>query len=61
MVVANASLDAQRALIGSLANIPARLAADPLPSPCLIVVGSVVRLATATSVRQFRKLAAQHG
>lgn len=45
MLVANASLPEQRALIGTLAEMPARLAAEPLPSPCLIVVGSVVRMA----------------
>lgn len=45
MLVANASLPEQRALIGTLADMPARLAAEPLPSPCLILVGSVVRMA----------------
>ncbi len=45
MLVANASLPEQHSLIGNLADMPARLAADPLPSPCLIVVGSVVRMA----------------
>lgn len=48
MLVANASLPGQRTLIGSLADVPARLAAEPLPSPCLIVVGSVVRMAATT-------------
>ncbi|WP_280554434.1 uroporphyrinogen-III C-methyltransferase [Halomonas sp. 25-S5] len=45
MLVANASLPEQRSLVGNLADMPARLAAEPLPSPCLIVVGSVVRMA----------------
>lgn len=48
MLVANASLPEQRSLIGTLADMPARLAAEPLPSPCLIVVGSVVRMAKTT-------------
>ncbi|MFM9270121.1 uroporphyrinogen-III C-methyltransferase [Halomonas elongata] len=45
MLVANASLPGQEALVGTLADMPERLAAHPLPSPCLIIVGSVVRLA----------------
>ncbi|WP_163559278.1 uroporphyrinogen-III C-methyltransferase [Halomonas sp. NO4] len=44
LLVANASLPEQRALVGTLADMPDKLAAEPLPSPCLIVVGSVVRL-----------------
>ncbi|WP_243737298.1 uroporphyrinogen-III C-methyltransferase [Halomonas ventosae] len=48
MLVANASLADQRSLVGDLADMPARLAAEPLPSPCLIVVGSVVRMAAST-------------
>jgi len=48
MLVANASLADQRALIGSLADMPARLAAEPLPSPCLVVVGSVVKRVART-------------
>ncbi|MBB3230906.1 uroporphyrin-III C-methyltransferase/precorrin-2 dehydrogenase/sirohydrochlorin ferrochelatase/uroporphyrin-III C-methyltransferase [Halomonas stenophila] len=44
MLVANASLPDQAALTGTLADMPDRLAAHPLPSPCLIVVGSVVRM-----------------
>ncbi|WP_240455522.1 uroporphyrinogen-III C-methyltransferase [Halomonas faecis] len=44
LLVANASLPEQRALVGTLADMPDKLAASPLPSPCLIVVGSVVRL-----------------
>lgn len=44
MLVANASLPEQASLVGTLADMPARLAASPLPSPCLIVVGSVVRM-----------------
>ncbi len=42
MLVANASLSDQAALTGTLADMPDKLAAHPLPSPCLIVVGSVV-------------------
>ncbi|MCL7941559.1 uroporphyrinogen-III C-methyltransferase [Halomonas sp. ATCH28] len=48
MLVANASLAGQRSLVGGLADMPARLAAQPLPSPCLIVVGSVVRMVAST-------------
>ncbi len=48
MLVANASLPEQASLTGTLADMPARLEAHPLPSPCLIVVGSVVRMAEAT-------------
>lgn len=48
MLVANASLPEQHSLIGNLSDMPARLAADPLPSPCLIVVGSVVRMVATT-------------
>ncbi len=44
MLVANASLPEQAALTGTLADMPTRLAETPLPSPCLIVVGSVVRM-----------------
>ncbi|WP_069384123.1 uroporphyrinogen-III C-methyltransferase [Halomonas caseinilytica] len=47
MLVANASLPGQEALVGTLADMSERLAAHPLPSPCLIIVGSVVRLAEA--------------
>ncbi|GED21553.1 uroporphyrinogen-III C-methyltransferase [Halomonas halmophila] len=49
MLVANASLPAQQALVGSLADMPDRLAAQPLPSPCLIIVGSVVQCRRATA------------
>lgn len=48
MLVADASLAAQRSLVGNLADMPARLDAEPLPSPCLIVVGSVVRMVAST-------------
>ncbi|MBB3141889.1 uroporphyrinogen-III C-methyltransferase [Halomonas organivorans] len=44
MLVANASLPEQAALAGTLADMPGKLADTPLPSPCLIVVGSVVRM-----------------
>ncbi|WP_447555511.1 uroporphyrinogen-III C-methyltransferase [Vreelandella sp. EE22] len=44
MLVANASQPEQQALIGTLLDMPERLAAHPLPSPCLIVVGSVVSM-----------------
>ncbi|MFG6176041.1 uroporphyrinogen-III C-methyltransferase [Halomonas sp. THAF12] len=44
MLVANASLPEQAALTGTLADMPGKLADTPLPSPCLIVVGSVVRM-----------------
>ncbi|WP_244516242.1 uroporphyrinogen-III C-methyltransferase [Halomonas daqiaonensis] len=48
MLMANASLPEERSLIGNLADMPARLLAEPLPSPCLIVVGSVVRMVATT-------------
>lgn len=51
MLVANASHDDQQSLTGTLADMPARLAAQPLPSPCLIVVGSVVSMVVASSAR----------
>ena len=48
MLVANASQPEQQSLVGSLEDMPEKLAAHPLPSPCLIVVGSVVqRVATS--------------
>ncbi|ATJ83645.1 uroporphyrinogen-III C-methyltransferase [Halomonas beimenensis] len=50
LLVANASLPGQRSLVGTLADMPARLEASPLPSPCLIIVGSVVRMAEASRV-----------
>lgn len=43
MLVANASYPDQQSLVGSLVDMPDKLAAHPLPSPCLIVVGSVVQ------------------
>lgn len=44
MLVANASQPEQQSLVGTLADMPERLAAQPLPSPCLIMVGSVVSM-----------------
>jgi len=44
MLAANASLPDQQTLIGTLGDMPDKLAATPLPSPCLIVVGSVVQM-----------------
>ncbi|MBZ5487346.1 uroporphyrinogen-III C-methyltransferase [Halomonas aquamarina] len=44
MLVAKASLPEQQALVGTLADMPKRLAEHPLPSPCVILVGSVVNL-----------------
>lgn len=44
MLIANASLPNQQHLIGTLADMPMRLAGTPLPSPCLIMVGSVVSM-----------------
>ncbi len=49
MLIANASLPQQQTLAGTLAEMPAKLAAHPLPSPCLIVVGSVVEMARSTA------------
>ncbi|MGM0855746.1 MAG: uroporphyrinogen-III C-methyltransferase [Pseudomonadota bacterium] len=48
MLVANASQPDQQSLVGSLADMPGRLAAEPLPSPCVIVVGSVVKRVAAS-------------
>lgn len=48
MLVANASQPDQQSLVGTLADMPTQLAASPLPSPCVIMVGSVVtRVATS--------------
>lgn len=44
MLVANASQPDQQSLVGTLADMPQRLADHPLPSPCLILVGSVVSM-----------------
>lgn len=44
MLVANASQPEQQSLVGTLADMPEQLAAKPLPSPCVIVVGSVVSM-----------------
>jgi uroporphyrin-III C-methyltransferase/precorrin-2 dehydrogenase/sirohydrochlorin ferrochelatase/uroporphyrin-III C-methyltransferase len=44
MLVANASQPEQQSLVGTLADMHERLAAQPLPSPCLIMVGSVVSM-----------------
>ncbi|HET8790055.1 MAG TPA: uroporphyrinogen-III C-methyltransferase [Modicisalibacter sp.] len=52
MLVANASLPEQQSLIGTLADMPEKLADNPLPSPCLIVVGSVVRMAEVAQKRE---------
>lgn len=51
MLVAHASLPEQQALIGTLADMPARLVERPLPSPCLIMVGGVVRMVETTPAR----------
>ncbi|WP_447042768.1 uroporphyrinogen-III C-methyltransferase [Vreelandella sp. H-I2] len=52
MLVANASQPEQQSLVGSLADMPEQLAATPLPSPRLIVVGSVVqRVATSPALK----------
>lgn len=58
MLVANASLPEQASLVGTLADMPAKLAASPLPSPCLIVVGSVVRMTETTPAAGDKALAA---
>lgn len=52
MLIANASLPEQQSLIGTLADMPKKLAEHPLPSPCLIVVGSVVRMAEVAQRRE---------
>lgn len=45
MLVANASLAGQQSLVGTLADMPEQLRDNPLPSPCLIIVGSIVSMA----------------
>nr|WP_244613419.1 uroporphyrinogen-III C-methyltransferase [Halomonas sp. EAR18] len=60
LLVANASLAEQRSLIGTLADMPQKLAENPLPSPCLIMVGSVVRMAEAAQ-RQARAVGVEGG
>ncbi|MBZ9559968.1 MULTISPECIES: uroporphyrinogen-III C-methyltransferase [unclassified Modicisalibacter] len=57
LLISNASLPEQRSLTGTLADMPDKLADAPLPSPCLIVVGSVVGMATAAR-RQARRVEA---
>lgn len=51
MLIANASLPQQQTLVGTLADMPRTLAANPMPSPCLIVVGSVVEMIPSTADR----------
>jgi uroporphyrin-III C-methyltransferase/precorrin-2 dehydrogenase/sirohydrochlorin ferrochelatase len=43
-VVQQGTTQAQRVVCGTLADLPARVAAAGLQSPCLIIVGEVVRL-----------------
>ncbi|WP_246116603.1 MULTISPECIES: uroporphyrinogen-III C-methyltransferase [Cobetia] len=50
MLIANASLSAQQTLHGTLDNMVERLAGHPLPTPCLIVVGSVCEMAVGRTV-----------
>ncbi|PMR78655.1 uroporphyrinogen-III C-methyltransferase [Halomonas urumqiensis] len=58
MLVANASRPEQRSLVGTLADMPRKLSRHPLPSPCLIVVGSVVSMvATSTAAAQTSSVA----
>ncbi|SDL16890.1 uroporphyrin-III C-methyltransferase [Modicisalibacter muralis] len=52
LLIANASLPDQQSLIGTLADMSEKLAKHPLPSPCLIVVGSVVRMAEAARLKE---------
>ncbi|WP_315899896.1 uroporphyrinogen-III C-methyltransferase [Halomonas denitrificans] len=52
MLVANASLPEMASVVGTLADIDSRLAASPLPSPCLIIVGSVVSRAKVTAAAE---------
>ncbi|MFC7412422.1 uroporphyrinogen-III C-methyltransferase [Larsenimonas suaedae] len=44
MLIAHATLPTQQTRVGTLDTLPALLEAAPMPSPCLIVVGSVVTL-----------------
>ncbi|TVP48193.1 MAG: uroporphyrinogen-III C-methyltransferase [Halomonas sp.] len=56
MLVANASQPEQQSLVGTLADMPEQLAAQPLPSPCLIVVGSVVSMVPMAAVRDNKEV-----
>lgn len=59
MLVANASQPEQQSLVGTLADMPARLVAEPLPSPCLIVVGSVVSMVPLAALQDSQQVAAE--
>lgn len=59
MLVANASQPEQRSLVGTLADMPEQLAAKPLPSPCLIVVGSVVSMVPLAAQQGSQQVAAK--
>lgn len=50
MLIANASLPGQQTLHGTLDSMVERLAEYPLPTPCLIVVGSVCQMAVGRAV-----------
>ncbi len=52
MLISNASLPDQQSLIGTLGDMPEKLADNPLPSPCLIVVGSVVRMTEVARLKE---------
>lgn len=54
MLVANASLAEQQSLVGTLADMPEQLQDNPLPSPCLIIVGSIVSMAHRRSALDLR-------
>ncbi|WP_353979609.1 uroporphyrinogen-III C-methyltransferase [Salinicola endophyticus] len=60
MLISHASLPEQQALVGTLADMPARLAESPLPSPCLIVVGSVVAMTHTSPAAPTPAVAAAH-
>lgn len=60
MLVANASQPEQQSLVGTLADMPEQLAAQPLPSPCVIVVGSVVSMVPLAAEKCTTEAIAEH-
>ena len=42
--VRNASVASQRTVVGTLADLPARIASAQLQSPAIVIIGEVVRL-----------------
>ncbi|MCM2129429.1 uroporphyrinogen-III C-methyltransferase [Larsenimonas sp. GH3-8] len=56
MLIAHASLPSQQVRVSTLRDMPDVLAHAPLPSPCLIVVGSVVSMQQAISMTTEKSL-----